>query len=543
VSVCIAQYTIPRMATNNSCGHAVISLLEAYGVDTVFGMPGVHTLELYKGLAASRIRHILVRHEQGAGFMADGYARATGRPGVCVLITGPGVTNAATAMGEAYSDSIPMLVLSSVNASADLGMGRGRLHEITSQEAVTAPLTAFSRTALQAGQVPELVAEAFAAFASGRPRPVHIALPLDVLVAPADFAIQARTPPAPPSAPGDAIAAAAALLQRARRPIIIAGGGSVDCAEALQHLAGALGAPVIVTNAGKGVIADDHPLALGATLSLAPVQELLASADLVVAVGSELAETDSWVDRLPLPGALIRIDIDAATAQRDYPASVALVGDAGHALADLKDAVRASACAITATELDAVRGKCLQMMSPLSRTHMKVLDAMRGALPDDAIVVADMTQIAYTGNTYYPCTTPRSWYHPNGFGTLGYALPAAIGARLGAPERAVVALVGDGGLLFTVQELATAAELGLPLVIILWNNDGLGQIRDGMIERGMLEVGVNPRNPDYQLLARAFGCHALRPDSLAAFAAAVTNALSANVPTLIEVRQDAPYLN
>ncbi len=530
------------MRTNETCGHAVISLLEAYGVDTVFGMPGVHTLELYKGLAASKIRHILVRHEQGAGFMADGYARATGRPGVCVLITGPGVTNAATAMGEAYSDSVPMLVLSSVNATADLGMGRGRLHEITSQQAVTAPLTAFSRTALHAGEVPDLLAQAFTAFASARPRPVHIALPLDVLVEPAEFEIAARTPPSPPSPSADAIRAAARLLKQAHRLVIIAGGGSIACAEALERFAGVLQAPVIVTNSAKGVMPDDHPLCLGATLSLAPVLALVESADLVVVVGSELAETDSWVDRLPFRGKLIRIDIDATAAQRDYPPSVALVGDAGHALAALTDAVDGIVCTITDAELDAVRRKCVEGMSPLSRTHMHVLDAMRGALPEDAIVVTDMTQIAYTGNTHYACATPRSWFHPNGYGTLGYALPAAIGARLGAPQRAVVALIGDGGLLFTIQELATAAELGLPLVIVLWNNDGLGQIRDDMIAKGIPEVGVSPRNPDYQLLARAFGCHAVRPDSLDDFADAVTKALRADAPTLIEVRQDAPYL-
>jgi len=530
------------MAINQTCGRAVISLLEAYGVDTVFGMPGVHTLEFYKGLAASKIRHILVRHEQGAGFMADGYARATGRPGVCVLITGPGVTNAATAMGEAYSDSVPMLVLSAVNATADLGMGRGRLHEITSQESVTAPLTAFSKTAMSASEVPDLLARAFAAFASGRPRPVHIALPLDVLVEPAEFAIAAATPPPPPSPSADAIRAASALLGQASRPVIIAGGGSVDCAEALDRFAGALQAPVIVTNAAKGVMADEHPLCLGATLSLAPTQELLASADVVAVVGSELAETDSWTDRLTLPGKLIRIDIDPTSAQGDYPAEVALVGDAGLALAALSDVLDGTSCTITVKDRDGIRKKCAKLASPLSRTHLKVLEAMGGALPDDAIVVTDMTQIAYTGNTYYPCTVPRSWYHPNGYGTLGYALPAAIGARLGAPERAVVALVGDGGLLFTVQELATAAELGLPLVIILWNNDGLGQIRDDMISKGIPEVGVNPRNPDYLQLARAFGCHGVRPDDLDGIADAVTKALEADVPTLIEVRQDAAYL-
>ncbi len=531
------------MAENESCGRAVISLLEAYGVDTVFGMPGVHTLELYKGLAASKIRHILVRHEQGAGFMADGYARATGRPGVCVLITGPGVTNAATAMGEAYSDSVPMLVLTSVNATADLGMGRGRLHEITSQEAVTAPLTAFSRTALRASEVPGLLARAFTGFASARPRPVHIALPLDVLTEPANFAIEARTPPPLPSPSAEAIREAAGLLQKASRPVFIAGGGSIACADTLERFAVALRAPVIVTNAAKGVIADDHPLCLGATLSLGPVQDLLASADLVVAVGTELAETDSWIERLPINGKLIRIDIDAMAAQRDYPAGVALIGDAGHALEALEDAVGGTACTITTTELDTVRRQSVEAMSPLSRTHMQVLDAMRGALPADAIVVSDMTQIAYTGNTYYACAKPRSWFHPNGYGTLGYALPAAIGARLGAPHRAVVALAGDGGLLFTIQELATAAELRLPLVIVLWNNDGLGQIRDDMIAKGIPEVGVNPRNPDYQALARAFGCHAVRPDSLDALAGAIAHALSADVPTLIEVRQDAPYLS
>ena len=349
-------------------------------------------------------------------------------------------------------------------------------------------------------------------------------------------------PPPPPSPSADAIGEATRLLQQASRPVIIAGGGSIACGEALERFAAALGAPVVLTNAAKGVMAADHPLCLGATLSLAPVLALIGSADVVVALGTELAETDSWVDRLPLSSALIRIDIDAMAVQRDYPASVALVGDAGHALAALNESIGNNSRAITHAELDAVRRKCTQAMSPLSRTHMNVLEAMRGALPDDAIVVTDMTQIAYTGNTHYACSRPRSWFHPNGYGTLGYALPAAIGARLGAPERAVVALVGDGGLLFTIQELATAAELGLPLVVVLWNNDGLGQIRDDMIAKGIPEVGVNPRNPDYQLLARAFGCHAVRPDSLDAFAGAVTSALSAHAPTLIEVRQDAPYL-
>src|SRR5882724_6235146 len=214
------------MATNQTGGQAAIALLERYGVDTVFGIPGVHTLELYRGLADSKIRHIAVRHEQGAGFMADGYARVSGRPAVCLLITGPGLTNAATAIGQAYSDSVPMLVLSSVNARDDLGKGRGRLHEITSQQATMAPLTAFSRTIATPAALAPAFADAFDAFAATRPRPVHLEVPLDVLVEPAApaAATKRRAPPTPDPA---GIAAAARLIAAATRPLVIAGGGTV----------------------------------------------------------------------------------------------------------------------------------------------------------------------------------------------------------------------------------------------------------------------------------------------------------------------------
>ncbi len=532
------------MATNVTCGQAVISLIEAYGVDTVFGIPGVHTLELYKGLAGTAIRHVLVRHEQGAGFMADGYARASGRPGVCLLITGPGVTNAATPIGQAYSDSVPMLVLSSVNATADLGMGRGRLHEITSQEAVTAPLTAFSKTALNASEVPNLVARAFAVFRNARPRPVHISLPLDVLKAPAEFEVAAlEIAPPPPPAP-ESVAAAAERIAEARRPVIIAGGGTVDCGDALKELAEKVGAAVILTNAAKGVLADDHPLCVGSTLTREATRELLASADVVVAVATELAETDSWIRRLPITGSLIRIDIDPAAVQRDYAADVGILGDAGQALSAIVAALGGpGGGGIDPGEITDVRRRENGATSPLRRKHVKVLDALRAALAEDGIVVNDMTQIAYTGNAYFPCTQPRSWFHPNGFGTLGYALPAAIGAKLGAPGRDVVCLIGDGGFLFTASELGVAVEMGLPVVTVLWNNDGLGQIRDDMNALGIPEIGVNPVNPDYLKLAEAFGARALRAESLEHFQAALREGFAAAGPTLIEVRQDAPFLD
>ena len=531
------------MGTNVTCGQALTSLLEAYGVDTVFGIPGVHTLELYRGLGGTDIRHVQARHEQGAGFMADGYARVSGRPGVCYLITGPGVTNAATPIGQAFSDSMPMLVISSTNTSTDLGMGRGRLHEITDQDAVTAPLTAFSKTALGAAEVPNLIAEAFAVFRNGRPRPVHISLPLDVIHAPADFGRAIRAPAAAPTPPAEAVDAAAEYVRAARRPVIIAGGGTVDCGAAVIALAETIGAAVIVTIAAKGVVPDDHPLCVGASLVRGPTLGLLESADLVIATGTELSETDSWVDALPITGKLIRIDIDGASTQRDYPADVALVGDAGRALAAIHARLdgHGNPGGFADGELTALRDK-LAELPPLQRKHARVLDALRAALPDDGVVASDVTQLAYTGNHYFPCARPRSWFHPSGYCTLGWALPAAIGAKLAAPERPTVALAGDGGFLFTAPELGTAVELGLPIPIVLWNNDGLGQIRDDMIEKGIPEIGVSPRNPDYVKLAEAFGARATRPDGLAAFEAALGEAFAADGPTLIEMRQDAPFL-
>lgn len=530
-----------------SCGERMMALLKAYGVDTVFGIPGVHTLELYRGLAAAGIRHIGVRHEQGAGFMADGYARISGRAGVCVLITGPGVTNAATAIAEAYADSSPLLVISSVNATADLGMGRGHLHELKSQEAATAPLTGFSATALTPAEVPELLARAFAQFSGGRARPAHIAVPIDVLAMPADFPLAPRPVPGPPVAAERSLDEAAAAMESVRRPVILAGGGSVGCAGDVRSLAERLGAAVIQTRASKGVVPANHELSVGATLLRPATRELLASADLVVAVGTELAPTDHWQERLRLGGRLIRIDIDPQALVRDYAPDVAVHGDAGPALKGILGRLGARPNRLlgfaAGDELAKIRADNVAVLTPKQRKHAKVLDVLRTALPADGFVAADSTQLAYTGNACFPCPAPRSWFFPVGYGTLGFALPAAIGAKLAAPGRPGAVVVGDGGFLFTAQELATAVELELPLAILLWNNDAYGQIRDDMVLEGIPELGVRLRNPDFLALARAFGCHATRPDSLSALGGAITQALSAKLPTVIEIREDALYLS
>lgn len=529
------------MGANQIGGHAAIAMLETYGVDTVFGIPGVHTLDLYRGLADRKMRHIGVRHEQGAGFMADGYARASGKPGVACLITGPGLMNAATPIGQAYSDSVPVLILCSVNASGDLGKGRGRLHEITDQRAAIAPLTGFSRTVATAAELPQAVADAYKLFETGRPRPVVLEFPLDMLAASAEIGHPTRQHAKRPQASAADIAASVALIDAAKAPIIIVGGGTVDYAAEVKAFVEKSGALCVTTTAGKGVLPDSHPQSLGGTLVLPATQKLLAEADLVIAAGTEMAETDSWVDRLTLGGKLIRIDLDAYTLTRDYQPSVGLLADAGPTLQALTKSIKAGRKPDLATASE-LRGGIRSGLSPLQRKHVKVLDTIRAALPADGIVVSDMTQIAYTANFTFPCEHPRGWFHPCGFGTLGYALPAAIGAKIACPEKPVIALAGDGGFMFTVQDLGTAVEQGLALPIVVWNNDAFGQIAKDMIELDIPELGVKPRNPDYQALALAFGAKAVKPGSLAELKAAIEQALKADGPTLIEVHEKSAFL-
>jgi 5-guanidino-2-oxopentanoate decarboxylase len=535
------------MTKEISSGERLMRLLNAYGVDTVFGMPGVHTLEAYRGLDDAGIRHIGVRHEQGAGFMADGYARVSGKPGVCLIISGPGVTNAATPIGQAYSDSQPMLVISSVAAVGDLGMGRGRLHEIRDQARVTEPLTAFSQVAHNPDQVRELVHRAFALFGTERPRPVHISIPLDVFKMPDGREAKARRTAPPPLPAPAAVEEAARLLSRAKRPVIIAGGGSVGAAKELVALAEKVGAAVLPTIAAKGVIPDDHALALEATLERPTTQEFLGTADLVLAVGTELAEPDVWLDGpLGFGGPLIRIDLDPAVLARDYETAVAIRADAKASLAAIGaalDRIGAAGAGFKGNnEIAERRAAERAKLTPLEQKHVKVLDALRRAVPRDGMVFTDMTQIVYTGYCFYPCFDPKTWFFPAGYGTLGFALPAAIGGQLAAPRRPTVAMMGDGGFLFTMQELGTAVEQKLPLAIVLWNNDSLAQIRDGMKARGIPTIGVNQLNPDYIAVAKAFGCRTAQPDSLAAFEQALRDAFAADRPTLIEMREDAPYL-
>ena len=531
-----------------TCGEVLVKLLEGYGVDQVFGIPGVHTVELYRGLARSSIRHVTPRHEQGAGFMADGYARTSGKPGVCFIITGPGMTNITTAMGQAYADSIPMLVISSVQARSQLGGGRGKLHELPNQSAMIAGVAAFSHTLMSAAELPGVLARAFALFQAGRPRPVHIEIPLDVLVENADALLGSKPiSVARAGAAPSAIKQMTQLLACAKRPLILAGGGAIDAAPALTRLAETLGAPVALTINAKGMLPAAHPLLIGSTQTLVATRALVAEADVVLAIGTELAETDydvTFAGGFEIPGALLRIDIDPDQTVRNYTPHVALVADAQIATEAVLAELDSKELPLRNTDWGSQRVARLWAELALSwdaatRAQTLFLSTILETLPG-AVMVGDSTQPVYSGNLTLNLDHPRRWFNSStGYGTLGYALPAAIGAWLGRGDgQPVVCLIGDGGLQFSLPELASAVEARTPIVVLLWNNQGYEEIKKYMVNRAIEPVGVDIYTPDFVGVAKALGCAAERIEGIEPLRNALLAASDRQGPTLIEIDQE-----
>jgi len=518
-------------------GERLVEWLEAYDVDTVFGIPGVHTVEMYRGLAASSIHHVTPRHEQGAGFMADGYARVSGKPGVAFVITGPGLTNIATPMAQAYGDSVPMLVVSSVNARGALGMEAGDLHEVRRQGLIAAQCAAFSHTVMTPDELPGVLARAWAVFEGARPRPVHIEIPLDLFAVDAGDVAFARPAPLLRPAPGAAgVAEAARLLGAAQQPLILAGGGARWAADGVAALAERLGAPVVMTTNGRGILAEGHPLAVPASPSLEAIRGLIGWSDVVLALGTEIGRTDyDMHDRAPvdIPGQLIRIEIDPEQMRRGAVPDLALLGDAGEGAAALLAALGDGTPAGGEARAGAARAAAYAEAGAEYRATLGFVEAVRDALPE-APIFGDSTQAIYAGNLYFAAPAPNRWFNAaTGYGALGYGLPAAIGAAraTGGP---VVCIAGDGGLQFTLTELGTAVEEGLRVIVLVWNNRGYGEIKSYMIKRQITPVGVDLHTPDFVAIAKAYGMAGVRMETLDALPALLGEAAARPGPTLIE---------
>ena len=519
-------------------GQFLVQLLAANGIDTVFGIPGVHNLEVYRGLASCGLRHVLVRHEQGAGFAADGYARASGRAAAAFVISGPGLTNILTAAGQAYSDSVPLLVIASTPARATLGKRWGVLHELRNQQLLASGIFGVTRAARSASDVRDHLRACLASLRTGRTRPAYLEVPLDLLAETTELVVERFPAPPPPPMPATRqIGFAVESLNRAQRPLLIVGGGARGASREILALTECLDAYVASTAAGKGIVPEDHPANLGTSLPYAGTQALAAAADMIVAIGTELSETDIYTGfRLARGGRMIRIDIDPAKLADSYAAEIPIWGDAQLTVAAIHRGLEPrSGWRSAQGPASGVRSALEATFTAETRRMQRAIAALQAGLPADGIVFSDMTQIAYLGNYAFRSDAPGRWHHPSGYGTLGFALPAALGAKIAAPDRAIVALAGDFGLQFTLGELMTAVESSLSLPIVVWNNAALGQIRDDMIGSGIPPVGVIGQNPDFQLLARSFGAGATQVRDSAALCAAVRAALLVPRPTLIEV--------
>ena len=535
---------------------ALVRSLECQGVDVVFGLPGGAILPAYDPLRSSSLRHVLVRHEQGAGHAAEGYAWATGRTGVCMATSGPGATNLVTALADAYMDSVPIVAITGQVPTAMIGTDAFQESDITG---ITSPVTKHNELVTDAERIPAAIAEAFHIASTGRPGPVLVDLPKDIL--------QAKTswswPPAldlpgyrvPGPADPERIAAAARLLHRARKPVLYVGGGVVksDSHEALRELAELAQAPVTTTLMARGAFPDTHPLALGmpGMHGTYAAVTALQECDLIFALGARFDDRVTGKLAAFAPKAkVVHADIDPAEIGKNRAPDVAIVGNLRAVLPELVVAMRAlvngAGPARTADWLATTtawkRSYPLRYAQasdgPLKPQH--VVERLSALTGGDAIVVAGVGQHQMHASQHYTFTKPRSWINSGGAGTMGFAVPAAMGAQIGRPGELVVAIDGDGCFQMTAQELATCSIEGLPIKVLIFNNGFLGMVRQWQelfYEERYSEVHLGTSIPDYVKLAEAYGCAGLRCEQPDDVDAVLEKALSTtDVPTVVDFR-------
>lgn len=523
---------MPRMTG----GEAIVDALLRHGIDVVFGLPGVQLYGLFDAFArnANRLRVINARHEQTTAYMALGYACATGRPAVYTVVPGPGVLNTTAALATAWGLNAPVLCLTGQVPSNMLGRGRGALHELPDQLATLRSLLKHADRIEHPSQAGQMVARAFQEMQSGRPGPVSLEMPADIFAATADVIPHDPLPLlANPVPDTEKIAALAKLIDAARAPMIWVGGGALGAAAEIRALAERIGAPVASYRNGRGIIDDRHPLGL----SVAAAYPLWPGTDLLIAFGSRLeSPTQRW-GKQPEGLKIARIDIDPVEMRR-------LQVDIG-IVADSADAARALAARV-APRADPARAEAIAAQKARTaidiqevQPQMSFLEVIRELMPEDAILCDDMTQTAYVAWFGFPFHAPRTLVTTGFSGTLGAGFPMALGVKVAYPDRVVVSLTGDGGFLFAGAELATAVQHGINLVTILFNNSAYGNVmRDQRRLYDGRDCGSALQNPDFQMFARSFGVPSWRVTDAAGLRAALTEALAATTPTLIEVVTD-----
>jgi acetolactate synthase-1/2/3 large subunit len=516
-------------------GEALVQQLVREGARVVFGLPGV---QLYGAIAALRdepaVRFVTTRHEQATTYMADGYARAGGGFGVALVVPGPGLYNAAAGLSTAYSASSPVLLVVGQVPKGYIGRKVGVLHEVDEQLDAIRAVTKWRRAIREVAEVPAAVHEAAHQLTRGRPRPVALELPPEVLETEADVELLPPVVPARPVAAAADIARAAEVLRAAQRPAIYAGGGvhAAGAHDALAAVAEYLQAGVLESGEGKGAVSGASDLALGAALwRESPLRAYLDAADVVLAVGTRLA-----VAMLRADQPVIQLDIDAEEIGRNHPNTRGLVGDARATLEALLARLRAAGPPRPSrkAEHETLRAR-LTALAAEFEPPAAILRSLRAAIPPDAIVVADMTQVGYHSRPFWPVYQPRTYLNSSYSGNLGFGFPCAIGAKVACPRRPVVALVGDGGFLFNAQELATVVQHGINVVVVVFNDNAYGNVARDLDEAWGGKFGSELYNPDFGKLADAFGLVGLRAKAAGDVGDLVREAIGLDRPVLIEV--------
>ena len=549
-----------------TAARALVESLRAQGVDTIFGIISSHTMEIFDALYDHQdaIRFISTRHEQAAAMMADGYARVTGRPGVCLTSTGPGAANSMGGLGEAYDASSPVLTITSSAEEQLYERGLGTMHETKNQLDMLATVTQRSVHISRPESAAEQVQEAFALFQGRRQRPVAIEIPSDVQGQEAETVIAGPVQMAAPNVDPAAVEAAAAILLAGRRVGVMAGTGvhRSGAGRELTHLVERLGAPVFTTANSKGAIAEDHPLSLGMYGGEYnfppggledPRQTFANSLDVLLVVGSSLSYFRAKSQGLRQPPQLIHLDIEPAVMDRWYTTTVRLVGDARTVLSQLNGALADKASSEKtvngnekgfAAEVRAVRESIREYKRKTLPNETKIMEAIRAATERDAVFVGDVGVCNHRGANYcLEIYEERSYLIP-AWGGLGFGLPAAAGAQAGVPERQVICITGDGGFQFNIQELGTCVQYGLRPVVLVFNDDAWGLLRYYQKNRGNGRyIASDLRNPDFASLAAAYGARGEQARSLPELVEALERALEAESITVIDVKTPDGFAN
>jgi len=521
--------------TTMTGGEAIVSGLVAHGVDTVFGLPGAQIYGLFDAFHQAQLKVIGARHEQACGYMAYGYARSTGRPGVFSVVPGPGVLNAGAALLTAFGSNEPVLCLTGQVPTQYLGKGRGHLHEMPDQLATLKTFVKWADRIEYPDNAQTAVSRAFQEMLSGRRGPAALEMPWDVFTQRADAGLAKPFAPFPAPLPdGDRIKDAAALIAGSKTPMIFVGSGAIHAREEILELAEMIDAPVVAFRSGRGIVSNAYELGL----TIAAAYRLWPQTDLMIGIGTrlELPTMTRWPFR-PEGLKSVRIDIDPVEMRR-YACDVAVVADAKAGTRDLLAAIRKAGYTKTSGRRAVIREASAAAHEEIQKVQpqMAYLNILREVLPDDAIVTDELSQVGFASWYGFPIYQPRTFITSGYQGTLGSGFPTALGAKVANPDKPVVAITGDGGFMFAVQELATAVQFNIGVVTLVFNNNAYGNVRRDQLQRfdGRV-VASDLVNPDFVKLAESFGVAAACVTSPDHFRPALEKALGAGGPSLIAI--------